>query len=89
MARYTEQNADVRTIPAEEIWVGIIDSPNPYIAIVSRLDGDGNNDLPVLVCRFDSTQARGMAEQLVHYATSIEARTPNQLRHAGGVQPVL
>ncbi len=87
MARYTEQNADVRTIPAEEIWVGVIDAPTPYIAIASRHDGD--DEEPVIVCRFDSTQARGMAEQLVHYAVSIEARNPHQLRHAGGVQPVL
>jgi hypothetical protein len=72
MPRYTEANADVRTIPAAEIWVGIINARKPYIAIASRLDSD---DEPVIVCRFGSTEAKGMAAQLVECAASLEAPT--------------
>ncbi len=71
--RYTEQpDQDVRTIPAKQIWVGVIDAPNPYVAIACKHNGDDDEE-PVIVCRFDSIQARGMAERLIEYAASIEA----------------
>jgi hypothetical protein len=70
MPRYTELNADVRTLPPKEIWVGIIDAPKPYIAIASRLDG---NETPVIMCRFGSSEARGMASELIRLAAELEA----------------
>jgi len=71
MRRYTEANADIRSIPAGEIWIGIINAPKPYIALASRPDGD--EDEPVMVCRFGSAEAKGMAVQLLEYAASLEA----------------
>jgi hypothetical protein len=70
MPRYTELNPDVRTLPPKEIWVGIIAAERPYAAIASRLDGD---DAPVIVCRFGSTEARGMASELIRLAAELEA----------------
>jgi hypothetical protein len=70
LPRYTEKNASVRTIPAGEIWVGIITAPRPYIAIVSRLDGD---DAPVAIVRFGSVEARGVAGELIRLAAELEA----------------
>jgi hypothetical protein len=69
--RYTaEKDPDVRTIPAGEIWVGVIHAERPYIAIASRLDGD---ESPVVLTRFGSAEARGMAEELIRLAASIDA----------------
>ena len=42
----------------------------PFATIASRLDGD---DAPVIVCRFGSTEARGMASELVRLAAALEA----------------
>jgi hypothetical protein len=69
--RYTtEKDPDVRTIPAGEIWVGIIPKPQPYIAIASRLDGDES----LVVChRLASADAQAMASELVRLAAEIEA----------------
>ncbi len=69
-ARYTEENANVRTIPAGEIWVGIILKPRPYIAIASRRHDD---DEVVLVCQFGPVQARGMASELIRLAAELAA----------------
>jgi hypothetical protein len=70
--RYTaEKDPDLRTIPASEIWVGIIPEPRPYIVIASRLDGD--DAPPVAVVRFGSAEARGMAAELIRLAATIEA----------------
>ena len=68
--RHTGLNPDLRTIPPQEIWVGIISAEPPYAAIASRLDGD---DAPVIVCRFGSTEARGMAAELIRLAAELEA----------------
>ena len=69
--RYTEEeNPDVRTIPAGEIWVGIIPADRPYIAIASRLDGETT---PVVCHRFGSVEARGMAAELIRLAAELEA----------------
>lgn len=71
MTRYTEErNPDVRTVPAGEIWVGIIPADRPYIAIASRLDGE---DSPVVCHRFGSVEARGMAAELRRLAAELEA----------------
>jgi hypothetical protein len=70
MRSTTEKNPDVRFINSEEIWVGIIPKPRPYVAIASRLDGD---DAPVAVCRFGSAEARGMTQVLIQLAAEIEA----------------
>jgi hypothetical protein len=68
--RYTEEkNPDLRTVPAGEIWVGVIPADRPYIAIASRLD----DDEAVIVCRFSSSEAMGMAQELIRLAASIEA----------------
>jgi hypothetical protein len=69
--RYTEErNPDVRTVPAGEIWVGIIPAARPYIAIASRLNGD---ESPVVCHRFGSVEAQGMAAELVRPAAELEA----------------
>ena len=69
--RYTEQpNPNVLTVPDNEIWIGVIPNPKPYIALASRLDGDG---APVAVCRFSSVEARAMAAELIRLAAEIEA----------------
>lgn len=69
--RYTEErNPDVRTIPAGEIWVGVIPAKRPYVAIIARLDGD---ESPVVVTRFGAVEARGMASELIRFAAEIEA----------------
>jgi hypothetical protein len=53
--RYTaEQNPDLRTVPAGEIWVGVIPADRPYIAIASRLDDSS----AVIACR-GSRRRRG------------------------------
>jgi hypothetical protein len=67
--RYTEEkNPDLRTIPAHEIWVGVVPADRPYIAIASRLDDD-----VVIACRFSASEAMDMAAELVRLAASIEA----------------
>ena len=57
-------------IPPEQIWVGIIDAERPYATIASRR---GDDETPVIVCRFGSTEARGMAAERVRCAAEIEA----------------
>jgi hypothetical protein len=67
--RYTEEkNPDLRTVPAGEIWVGVIPADKPYIAIAFWLDDD-----LVIACRFGASEAMGMAQELVRLAASIEA----------------
>jgi hypothetical protein len=69
--RYTEEkNPDVRKVPPGEVWVGIIPAERPYIVIVSRLDGD---EPPVVLMRFGSVEARGVAAELIRLAAEIEA----------------
>jgi hypothetical protein len=69
LMRYTEEkNSDLRTVPAHEIWVGVVPADKPYIAIASRLDED-----VVIACRFSPTEAWGMAQELIRLAASIEA----------------
>jgi len=69
--RYTEQqNPDLRTVPADQIWIGVVDADRPYIAIASRLDDD-----LVIACRFDASQAREMAAEMVRLAASIGRQT--------------
>jgi hypothetical protein len=68
--RYTAENADVRSIPAGETWVGIIPLPRPYIAISSRLDGD---NAPVAIVRVGAVEAVEMASELVRLARKLDA----------------
>jgi hypothetical protein len=67
--RYTqEKNPDLRTVPAREIWIGVVPAGKPYIAIASRLDDD-----VVIACRFSASEAGDMAAEMVRLAASIEA----------------
>ena len=69
MPRYTAENTDVRTIPAGEIWVGIIAAPKPYIALAARPAGDTG----AMVTRFGSAEALAMADELIRLAARLEA----------------
>jgi hypothetical protein len=68
--RYTELNPDIRTIPPEEVWAGVIDAERPYIALASRL---GDDETPVIVIRLGSVEARAMASELIRLAAELEA----------------
>lgn len=67
--RYTEErNPDLRTVPAGEIWMGVVPADKPYIAIATQLDAD-----VVIACRFSASEACEMAAEMVRLAASIEA----------------
>jgi hypothetical protein len=68
--RYTALNADVREVPAGEVWVGIIDDPKPHVAIATRRADD---DELILVCRFKPNEARLMAQELGRLANTFNA----------------
>ncbi len=68
--RYTDENTDIRTVPAGELWVGIIDAPQPYIAIATRLD-DGE---PAIISRLSARDALEMAEELCRLEVALTAR---------------
>ena len=66
--RYTEQpDQDVRAVPAGEVWVGIIHSPRPHVAIATRRDGD-----PVVVARLNARDALDMAFELARFAHTLD-----------------
>jgi hypothetical protein len=68
--RYTkEKDPELRTVPAHEIWIGVVPTDRPYIAIASRLE---DRDV-VIACRFSASEAREMAAEMVRLAASIEA----------------
>ncbi|MEJ7567428.1 MAG: hypothetical protein WKF41_04100 [Gaiellaceae bacterium] len=67
--RYTEENTDIRTVPAGELWVGIINAPQPYIAIATRLD-----DEVIIVSRLSARDALEMAGELVRLSDTLNAR---------------
>jgi hypothetical protein len=68
MRRTTERNADVRTVPAGEIWAGIIEAENPYIVLASRLD-----DEMVGLVRCGPEEARAMGKELIRLANVLAA----------------
>jgi len=68
--RYTEPNTDIQTVPAGELWVGIIDAPRPYVAIATRLD-DGE---PMIISRLSARDALETAEELARLAHTLHAR---------------
>ncbi len=68
--RYTaEPNQNVRTVPAGEVWVGIIDAATPYIVIATRLD-DGER---VMISRLSAGDAMDMAGELARLAHELNA----------------
>ena len=69
--RYTDENADVREVPAGEMWVGMIPNPRPHIAFATKLD-DNEGELVVL-SRFKPSQAFEMGCELIRLAAAIEA----------------
>jgi hypothetical protein len=68
MRRTAERNADVRTVPAGEIWAGIIEAENPYIVLASRLD-----DEMVVLIRCGPKEALGMSKELIRLANELAA----------------
>ena len=40
MPRDVELRTDLRTLDATDIWIGVIDAREPYVALASRLDGE-------------------------------------------------
>lgn len=64
----TEEDAYVREIPAGELWVGIIDAPQPYIAIATRLD-----DEVIIVSRLSACEALEMAGELCRLELALTA----------------
>jgi hypothetical protein len=69
MMRYTEQpNQDVRSVPAGEIWAGIIEAENPYIVLASRLDEE-----MVGLIRCGPVEAREMGKELIRLANVLAA----------------
>ena len=70
MRRTTELNADVRHVPAGEVWVGVIGADRPYIAVATRRHDD---DEAVMLMRLSSSDARDLAVELVRLAAAIEA----------------
>ncbi len=68
--RYTEPNTDIQTVPAGELWVGIIDAPRPYVAIASRPE----NGEPAIISRLSARGALEVAEELARLAHTLQAR---------------
>ncbi|MBA3735176.1 MAG: hypothetical protein H0W90_08265 [Actinobacteria bacterium] len=68
--RYTpEPDMDVRTVPAGQVWAGIIGAEKPYIAIASQLD-DGDT---VIVARLGAVDARDMGRELIRLSLELTA----------------
>ena len=67
--RNTVVDADVREVPAGEVWVGALAKPRPHVAIATRDKGD---DL-VVVCRFTAEEAQRLGGELIRLALSISA----------------
>ncbi len=68
--RYTEENTDIQTVPAGELWVGIINAPRPYVAIASRPE----NGEPAIISRLDARGALEVAEELARLAHTLNAQ---------------
>ncbi len=68
--RYTDENTDIQTVPAGELWVGIIDAPRPYVAIASRPE----NGEPAIISRLGARGALEVAEELARLAHTLNAR---------------
>ncbi len=69
--RYTEEkNPDLRTVPAGQLWVGIIAAPEPHIGIATQLDDGGR----IMVSRLNSRDALEIADELVRLARKLAAQ---------------
>ncbi len=66
--RWTGPNSDVRDVPADELWVGIVDVPRPHITLATRTP----NGEPV-VSRFHPDVAREIGEELIRRANQLSA----------------